>query len=239
MILPCVEYLDWDSHFFGFPVARVNTDSTNIEDWNEILSQLKSRQVKLIYWLRKPGDHLFKKFANRNHAALVDIKTTYTAHLSDDHYVRHRNIENYKQNLPGKELLDLSVQCGSRSRFAVDKRIPVSKFQELYHLWMARSIEKTMADEVMVYSDDGLIVAMVTVYKKNNAGHIGLIGVDENYRGRGIGKALIDAAKNYFLSIETRKIEVVTQGHNVSACLMYERTGFFVSERFDFYHFWL
>lgn len=70
-------------------------------------------------------------------------------------------------------------------------------------------------------------------------GHIGLTGVDENYRGRGIGKKLITAAIEYFCKKSIKEIQVVTQGNNMAACKLYESCGFKVLDWIEFYHFWL
>jgi dTDP-4-amino-4,6-dideoxy-D-galactose acyltransferase len=74
---------------------------------------------------------------------------------------------------------------------------------------------------------------------RKSVGNIGLVGVDKNYRSQGIGKLLITASDNYFNKAGCKKIEVVTQGENRPACLLYEKNGFSVQSQFNFYHLWL
>lgn len=231
--------LDWDSDFFGFLVAHVGSISDEIEVWKEILEELKNQNIKLAYWMVQPDNLLFQEFARENNGILVDIKTTYSIQISSNNFPSEKSIEVIAKNDPNAELLNLAVQCGAYSRFAIDKNIPVNKFEELYKLWIINSLNKSMADDVLIYKAENKIVGLITVYQKNKVGNIGLIGVDADYRGKGIGKALINAAKNYFIAKGIHKIHVVTQGQNLSACRLYENTGFSVLERSEFYHFWI
>lgn len=230
------EILDWDSAFFGIKTARVNHAGT---DWGLVIESLRSAKVALAYWQFEKGSEAFRHFANKNKGFLADIKTTYSTLLSEKDYPEHEQIELYQETEPNDQLLKLAVQCGAYSRFLTDPNIPQAKFEELYRLWMIQSANKKMADDIIVYRTDKQIVGVVTVYLKNERGNIGLIGVDEQFRGRSIGKALIYAAKAYFCKKGTERLDVVTQGMNQQACALYERTGFTVSEQYDFYHFWL
>jgi dTDP-4-amino-4,6-dideoxy-D-galactose acyltransferase len=234
-----IEYLEWDSHFFSFPVARVNSSSNVPKEWDNILHELKKNGIKLAYWQRPNGENSFKMFALENKAKLVDIKTTYTLQLSGKEYPRDNMIENYVSPETNQQLLNLSVQCGTFSRFAVDNNIPHSKFEELYRIWLINSINKSMADDILIYNLNESIVGMVTLYSVNDIGNIGLFGVDENYRKKGIGNALLNAVNNYFFSKGILRINVVTQGLNKPACGMYEKAGYTIMDTCDFYHFWL
>jgi dTDP-4-amino-4,6-dideoxy-D-galactose acyltransferase len=178
-------------------------------------------------------------FALENKAKLVDIKTTFTLQLSEKEYTWDNMIEKYVSPETNQQLLNLSVQCGAFSRFAVDNYIPHSKFEELYQTWLINSINKSMADDILIYKLNESIVGMVTLYSVNDIGNIGLFGVDENYRKKGIGNALLKAVNNYFFSKGIQRINVVTQGLNMPACEMYKKAGYTITDTCDFYHFWL
>jgi dTDP-4-amino-4,6-dideoxy-D-galactose acyltransferase len=231
-----IEVLSWDSAFFGFPVARIKKAAS---DWGNIMDELYSKGVSLAYWQSEMGNSEFRRFAQENNAILVDIKTTYTFSLNNVTLQVPGNIKAYEKDKPDEELLNLAVQCGAYSRFQTDQNISREKFEELYRLWMVQSVNKTMADDVLVYYANEQAVGVVTVYVSNGNGNIGLIGVDEQFRGKGIGKALINAAKEYFRERGIERLDVVTQGMNQQACALYERTGFTVCEQTEFYHFWL
>jgi ribosomal protein S18 acetylase RimI-like enzyme len=231
--------LEWDSDFFGYPVAQVCSTSDEIEVYKEILAEIKIQNIKLAYWMVHPDNHSFQEFARNNQGVLVDIKTTYSCELATSDLTTIDNIEIVDKNEPDTDLLKLAIQCGAFSRFAIDKKIPIAKFEDLYKLWIINSLNKSMADDVIIYKSGNRTVGLVTVYKKNRIGNIGLIGVDEEFRGKGIGKTLMNAVKSYFIAKGILKIHVVTQGQNLSACRLYETTGFSVIEKSEFYHFWI
>jgi ribosomal protein S18 acetylase RimI-like enzyme len=74
---------------------------------------------------------------------------------------------------------------------------------------------------------------------KDGKGNIGLVGVHSDSRGKGQGSVLINAALNYFLENKCHRVSVVTQGRNQAACGLYEKFGFRVAGKTNFYHFWL
>jgi dTDP-4-amino-4,6-dideoxy-D-galactose acyltransferase len=234
-----IKILDWDSDFLGYPVARVDSFSKEQREWKVILARLKIQGVKLAYWQVQPYNISFQEFAEENNGKLVDIKTTYSIHLTKNECFANNSIEILEDKEPNKQLLNLGIQCGAYSRFSIDKNISHEKFEELYRLWIINSVKKSLADDVLVYKFQDRIVGLVTVYEKEKIGNIGLIGVDEDFRGRGIGKALLNAVKNYFFSKGIQKINVVTQGQNQAAYKLYESAGFDVLEQYEFYHFWL
>jgi dTDP-4-amino-4,6-dideoxy-D-galactose acyltransferase len=231
------EILPWDSDFFGYKVARINFCSEN--DWNNQLIRLKEENVKLAYWQIDPGNEKFHHFASKNNGLLVDLKTTFAISIIPSMIDDSHLLETYKKSEPEQKLINLGIQCGLFSRYAMDENIPRNKMEELYTLWIVNSVNKKMADDIIIYNVNGNIAGLITVYIKNNIGNIGLIGVDETYRGQGIGKKLINASKQYFLSRGILNIEVVTQGENKSACNLYSGSGFHIDRQVEFYHFWI
>lgn len=228
--------LDWDSDFFGFPVASVLYHNNN---HNKTLKTLRSEGIVLVYWQVETTNYEFAIFAKTNNGILIDKKTTYSINYSSSNISLPINTEYYNCTEPNAELLKLAVQCGAYSRFHVDPKITNNKFEELYRLWMVQSVKRKMADDVIVYKLKDRIVGVVTVYLQNGVGNIGLIGVDEQFRGQGIGRELIIATKAYFSKKKIEHIDVITQGMNRQACALYENTGFSISSQTDFYHFWL
>jgi dTDP-4-amino-4,6-dideoxy-D-galactose acyltransferase len=57
-------------------------------------------------------------------------------------------------------------------------------------------------------------------------GSIGLVGVAEAARGRGLGGRLVAAALGWFAGQGVERVEVVTQGRNVAAQRLYQAHGF-------------
>jgi dTDP-4-amino-4,6-dideoxy-D-galactose acyltransferase len=72
-----------------------------------------------------------------------------------------------------------------------------------------------------------------------NSGSIGLIAVDENQRGKAIGKKLIGAGLQYFYDHKITSVDVVTQKSNYLACRFYESCGFKIKSIVNIYHLWI
>lgn len=52
--------------------------------------------------------------------------------------------------------------------------------------------------------------------------------VDKEYRGKQIGKQLLDAMKEYLKSIKCEKILIAVFGYNESAIKFYEKNGYHI-----------
>lgn len=108
----------------------------------------------------------------------------------------------------------------------------------MYRLWIINSVNKTIANEVLVYYLHHEIVGFITLGIKNKVGKIGIIAVDKNFRGQGIGKALVLAAENWSINHSCNSLQVVTQGSNKPACALYEHCKYEIKNSEWFYHIW-
>jgi dTDP-4-amino-4,6-dideoxy-D-galactose acyltransferase len=79
---------------------------------------------------------------------------------------------------------------------------------------------------------------LVTLKQNKDVGKIGIIAVDENYRGRELGKKLLQGADKWYFEKGLTEAEVVTQQTNPSACRFYERNGYSVKQVEYVYHVW-
>ncbi|MFX0124598.1 MAG: GNAT family N-acetyltransferase [Candidatus Hodarchaeota archaeon] len=62
-----------------------------------------------------------------------------------------------------------------------------------------------------------------------NEGHLGRIGVDQNYQGEGYGNLLMKHAIEWFQKQKIGQIHLYTQDHNKSAQNLYKKFGFTIS----------
>lgn len=97
-----------------------------------------------------------------------------------------------------------------------------------------------MADEVLVAKNkEDKQVGFVTLAVKEGIGDIGLLAVNENFRGQGIGSILLKYAENYFSKEHARGAKVVTQLDNVPACRLYEKMGYTIIKKESIFHCYL
>jgi dTDP-4-amino-4,6-dideoxy-D-galactose acyltransferase len=227
--------LDWDSDFFHFNVCNLNSLISNYEDLKAVDTIMDNGKFKLAYYSSVEALNLYS--IESLEIKLVDKKTTYVKKISCS-LIAHPLIFSYESIFPSSKLIDLAIQCGIYSRFNVDKNIGKEKFEELYTLWIIKSVKKEIAKEVIVYMHDSDIAGYLTIGEKNNRANVGMVALDSNYRGKGVGRMLFEYAEKWSFDNGYKDIEIVTQGDNIPACKLYESLGYTVERMEYFYHIW-
>jgi dTDP-4-amino-4,6-dideoxy-D-galactose acyltransferase len=232
--------LDWDSKFFGYPVAKL-TEVVG-QNLKSILEELKSRKIKLVYWFTDSDNPTNKKILVTYNGILVDEKRTYVIDITKVKKIgiHHALITSYPSKRADNDLVSLALQAGEFSRFFVDKHFTHNEYQKLYTTWIQLSVQRKIAFEVLQYIDiNNKIAGVITLASKNNMGQIGLLAVDRAYRNKLIGKALVIEALHIFKRKGCATVCVTTQGKNIIACKFYETLGFTLHKKEYVYHFWL
>jgi dTDP-4-amino-4,6-dideoxy-D-galactose acyltransferase len=236
------QILELDSDIFGFPVAKILPDKLEPGELDQVISRLKKEKVRLIFWASNPNDKESQQAAQLCHGFLADKKATFVIDL-DETSKRSTgmvwDIEEYADRLPSADLENLAIQVGRNSRFGADPRIPVDKYFDLYKLWIRNSVNRQVADAVLVVRRADKVVGMATVGAKDGRGFIGLFAVDPVMRGKNVGVSLVYAAQEWARRKGLRFAQVVTQGENIVACKLYEKCGYRIEKIEYFYHFWI
>lgn len=224
-----IEYLDWDSTFFQKKTYRITVN----EPLNDLLinKTIADNKAELVYIFSDSHQPFFEKYGMQ----LVDVKITYEKNVQETFNCIDSGPVVYKGKC-SESLYKLAFQSGRFSRFLTDTLL-APKFNQLYSLWLEKSIDRTIADEVFVHYNSKNIIGFVTVKKKMSNAVIGLIAVDENYQGKGVGKKLLSVVENWCLQNKLQKIQVTTQKQNINACNFYQHNGYVVKSVEYIYHF--
>lgn len=215
-----IEILPWDSEFFGFTVARVHEEPSP-----EIVAELRSQGVRCAYYSGKP---------TRDMASLgfelADSRVDFMCPLVNEHATFHKAS-------PGiaELLVQLSREAFSDSRFYADPRFDRAKVDELFAVWVRNSFSG-LADAVLIPEKE--LKGFVTVKISGTSARIGLIAVGDEYRGQGIGRALLSQAKAFAQKGGAKSLFVATQGTNDAARRLYESAGFRVAQESKTFHWW-
>lgn len=230
-----LKYLEWDSNFFGFKVGLLSSVGT-LNKLNAQLDKYQKDGYRLIYLVL--SQRINETFLNKNNREcfFMDEKITFIKKIEKNKNT-NSNILKYAGNNSDELLYELAIQSGEYSRFKLDKNIEDEKFRQLYILWMTNSINKVIANEVFVV-DKKNVRGVVTLGEKNKRANIGLIAVNKECRGEGLGKQLLVAAENWGSSQGYKHIQVVTQKHNKIACSFYESNGYHQEKNQFIYHVW-
>ncbi len=223
-----IKILDWDSNFFKLKVG--STD--------KIFDIKKANNFDLIYCFSAPEDNQLNNFYTQIGGKLVDKKVVYTKKCSEKHIILPESIiEIYSEN-DNPTLNSLATQSGNHSRFKHDSLLPNNSYERLYHIWLKKSLSREIAHHVYSYRVNNEDAGFITLNIKNDIIDIGLIAVNEKFRGKGIGKKLMLCAEYIGQQNEIKQIKVATQKDNISACKFYEALKFKETNTVNIYHYW-
>lgn len=233
-----IRELKWDSDFFGFPVGRIDLKESSPEILRNIGEKIRNSDFRLIYLFTPHNKDSLRNQMLKTGAFLADEKLTYRMKITKPHPEISPFVKSIKGEKMDHELEYLALESGKYSRFHMDPLIEKSKFEELYRLWMINSLNGTFADEVFVFTHAGINIGMITASVRNEEMWIGIVAVNEEFRGQGVGVSLIRAVINFCYEKGLHYLNVQTQRANKGSCTFYEKTGFSLSYTEDIYHYW-
>jgi len=232
--------LEWDTRFFGYKVASIRSMNLGSTEFNETVAELKNQNVKLIYCFADHEDEISNDSFGKIAGSPVDKKVTFFIKISEENdFERDPYILSYRLPHASEKLKSLALQSGLYSRFKTDLNFQNNEYEKLYLEWIEKSVEKVIAEEILVYSENNDEKGLITLGLKGNEGSIGLLAVDEKERGKSIGRKLVLAGFSYFKDKKVNIAEVVTQLDNKGACRFYESLGFQVKNIVNIYHLWI
>lgn len=235
------ELLPWDSDFFGVRVARVNAGRLTAERAAQINAWCARNAIDCLYFLADSDDATTTRLAEDHAYRLVDLRMTY-AHAgvpatSPAPPLRPATAA----DLPALERI--AAVSYTDSRYYYDPCFRREQCDALYTAWVRNSVGG-YADAVHIADEAGQVGGFISCHLTRAAGDgslrgsIGLVGVAENLRGRGVGGRLVGGALAWFARQGARPVTVVTQGRNLGAQKLYQRAGFTIQQVQLYYHKW-
>jgi GNAT superfamily N-acetyltransferase len=238
------QFLDWDSQFFGFRIARANIDRLDPKSTQEILAWCKEQSIDCLYFLARSDDPPTVRLAEKNKFQLVEIRLDFERrHLDWDPATRPRSNTDIQVRAAQNEDIPILQEIASNSyintRYYFDERFPESKCQDLYRAWIKRSCEGH-AQMALVAELNGQVQGYITGYHSSDKpeGHFDLTGVRHNARRSGIGQELFKSGLDWYAKVGVEYIRVTTQGRNIPTQRMIERDGFISRDCRLYYHKW-
>ena len=222
-----IQKLTWDSTFFGYKIGKVELNTT-----------LNNKQ--LLESIEKSSYDMVQVFSNQNLGSSfkynpIDVKLTFSKKVPTA-TTNNPCIKSVTKDL-NRALVKLATEAGIYSRYKTDKNLQL-KFEEMYEIWMNKSMKRELAAEVFVFQDENRINGMVTINKKLKKAEIGLIAVDNKAQSKGIGTQLLQIVENWALKQNLENICVATQEENYNACQFYEKNNYKISDKTYIYHIW-
>ena len=234
-------YLDWDSSFFGYRIARVAGSRLDEQSTNEILVWCTARRIECLYLLADADDDTTVRLAEKHQFHLVDIRTTLEKRLD-------RTLPEGSESCPAEvrvytaadipALQKIARVSYHHTRFYYDCRFPSHLADAMYETWIEKSCNG-YAETVLVADVDGQPAGYISCHLSDKStGQIGLVGVSGEWNGLGVGQTLVNESLRWFAARAIKRVRVVTQGRNSKAQRLYQRSGFVTETLHLWYHRW-
>lgn len=235
-----MSYLQFDSEFFGIPIARLENKPISNEAIHAALEQTKQKGIRCIYALSDCSHTDRIRLLELCNFNLIDIRITLESkiHQTTVSYIPSTSTVRLATADDITTLRPIAASNHNDSRFYHDGHFPKERCDELYALWIEKSC-LGYADAVLVPDNNGKAIGYLSCHiTPERTGQIGLVGIHPDFHGKGHGKTLIKEALSWFASNGIAKVTVVTQGCNTGAQRLYQKNGFVTSSVEVWHHYW-
>jgi dTDP-4-amino-4,6-dideoxy-D-galactose acyltransferase len=241
---PCI-LLDWDTNFWGFPVAQLVGRTLSDRTYAAAVDWMKQHPIRCLYFLADPEDAATARSAESHGFRIVDERVTLhwfaSSHPSPASCDLRADLQirpSQPEDLPS--LRAIASSSHTDTRFFVDTNFPRDSAHELYVQWISNSC-RGFADLVLVALLQGEVVGYCSCHlprDNSDPGRIGLLAVAPHARGTGVARSLVERALAWFVQKGASRVTVVTQDRNLAALRLYLRCGFTIESRQHWYHRW-
>jgi dTDP-4-amino-4,6-dideoxy-D-galactose acyltransferase len=229
------QFLEWDTAFFGFRIAKLTAPVRTHPEMSDVLHWCKAKRIRCLYYLAPSNEARVPLLAAEHAFSLVDIRVTLERVL-DTAPAPSALIRGFtEEDLPA--LAAIAKSAHTDSRFYFDPGFPRERCDALYQRWIEKSARDS-ASGVLVAEWHGQPAGYITCDCDARNGQIGLVAVAEWARGAGLGTALVASALNFFKESSVERVSVITQGRNTPAQRLYQRHGFLTRSVELWFHRW-
>lgn len=230
--------LDWDSAFFGFPIASVVGSELTAPGAEAIERWAAEWGVRCLYFFADPNSADSVRVAEDHGYRLTDIRVTYGRPLPDP-ASSASDPESSGVRLAAAAdvpaLMRLARVAHRNTRFYRDGRFDPARCDDLYARWIERSCEG-WADRVFVAGPVGDPSGYLTVHR--DPGDLRLVAVRAEARGQGVGRRLYLAGIRWLAENGAGSVRSPTQAFNIAAQRLFQSVGLHVTSTTLVYHRW-
>ena len=233
--------LDWDSKHFNKKIAQVKKPILYLDDFKNVDHWSINNKIDCLYYLKDLSNSTKSDIEESNNFSLVDTRVEFNLNienLSTEHEfgreIQVRSIGNQVKN----ELLAISDKNIINTRFYNDRNFESNLVKKMYRIWIKKSCENPSIT-VLTAEYKNKIVGFITFsHGHRGISNIGLVAIDKNYQRLGIGKSIMNECIHLCYKQKKTRISVATQLSNQPAIKFYERFGFKVFKKSNWYHKW-
>lgn len=229
-----IKNLDWDSNFFNKIVGELEV--ANVQHFISKIEVMDYQKYDLLYVKQVEDKSLELHGFMQTYA---ETKLVFSKKIAFNKYCNNGEIYSiFDVNFNLAEIYQLAYESGKYSRFSLDPKIKQIEFKYLYNIWVDNSINGKFADGIFVYKEQNSILGFVTYKTNQDVATIGLIAVNPQYQGKGIGRTLIQSLENKLAINGVETVRIPTQLQNEAACRFYTKMGYQMVDSKILKHFW-
>ena len=238
-----VRLLEWDTKFFGFPVAQIKTDTLNVIGVEQAFRFCNENDVRLLQ---------FK--CDAHHRASILLAENHNFHFADVRITLEKKLTELDKHIPTLPagvsfrigvssdtcaLKEIVTDLYAHSRYYFDTNFPRDDVHGFYRNWIEKSLHGQFDDCVWVLCVGDTSVGCCSIsYRSSLVPTIGLFGIDPCMSGQGFGIILLQQVLKSIFNSGFKRVSVVTQGRNYHAQRLYQRAGFQSKKMEIYYHRW-
>ena len=233
--------LDWDSKHFNKKIAQVikpilyRDDFKNVDHWSI------NNKIDCLYYLKDLLNTNQSDIQESNNFRLVDNRVELNFQIDDipiELQYRSEIRISFQKNQIRNELLVITDKNINNTRFYNDNKFDSDLVKKMYRIWIKKSCEDP-STTVLTAEYKNKIVGFITFsHGHEGISNIGLLAIDKNYQRLGIGKSIMNECIHFCYKQKITRISVATQLNNEPAIKFYERLGFQVLRKSNWYHKW-
>ncbi len=241
-IISVVKILNWDTEFFGFPVAFISCLKLNPDIVKYIYSFCEKNSIRLLEYLCDCHDRPSVLLAEKFGFNFADIRLTYEKFIEYNADLIPLP-EGFSVCLATEKDINVLMQIAKghylSSRYFFDLNFPRDKVNIFYQDWVRKAVLGQFDDCAYVLKNDGNILGFCTIkFDKLSSAMVSLVGIDPEHTKKGYALMLLENTIEKLSEQGVRYINVITQGRNYGAQRLYQRAGFITKKTELWYHRW-
>jgi ribosomal protein S18 acetylase RimI-like enzyme len=235
------KFLDWDSEHYKKRIAQVKKPVLYRSDFKKVDHWCNTNKIDCLYYLKDLLNNNESDIEELNNFNLVDIRVELNLKIDDlpmeQQYGNEIKISSLKNKIRN-ELFAISDRNINNTRFYNDTNFDQDLVKKMYQIWLKKSYNDPFTTVVIAEIKNRIVGFITFKHGHEEISTIGLVAIDKNYQRLGIGKSIMNECIHLSFKQNKTRISVATQLNNEPAIKFYERFGFKVFKKSNWYHKW-
>ena len=231
-----IQRIEWDSAFFGKNIARVDVTGP-IPDAATLAKYCHKEQIDLIQACVSATDKNAILTLENLGFDFVDLRLVMSCDLKATPPFEKNNSIRLSTEADMPQLLAISHHSFTAvSRYNWNNFFRTAQIDAFYDLWLENGVKGKHDDFCLHYQQDDKILGFTTIKIRNHDAYIGIIAVANEYRGKGVGDALVRNVFAYAAQHHLKSVSSATQGKNMATQKLYSKHGMKVTTMESWYY---